>query len=586
MKNWFKVTSDTWSVNGCLKITAQLLLLALVLWVAHYFHFREFGFYEDDYAQISPPLGWNQADLFNYLKWVLTWPQGRPLQYFFTGILSFISGKLGGLSSAYLIGLIIQTTNAILFYFLLRRHYLEKIAIIGAVIFGLFPPDTTHIFLTHAFSIHLSLTFLLSASLLYHSRHRFLSYVLGLATLLTYEGTFMVVLFIPMLGLQWERDKLKEMARHLIIWLGIILFVLLVRITLGEERVLQAGSSIANIIMILFQVLQSLVIGPGTSLWMFVYGPGYMLINWQREFFSVFIFSLPFFAWLIGCSNSFIKPAKGISENTPVVNPEEIDYKNNPSLNSTQISRWIITSLAMLSISYGVSFLHFPPTAKFGRLTSVHAAGVLGGSLLMACICAVGYSYAKKYKSGILAIVLLSTYLSLLLVYRYSIQLDFKQAWQNQQTFWVNVTAGVPDMEDEMVIFVLDRDLPTTRYIKSNSWADPFVLNQILKFPDAWQSPPRVFVVQSDWTETVVRKNENAEWEYFIPLWNPHWEMLPEEGLVLLDMQNGMLVRRLEDTLTIDGFDLNLKPPGQISLSFLEKGPLYAYLIESSIVGP
>ena len=125
MKNWFMVSSDNLSVKKCLKITAQLLLLAFVLWLAHYFHFRKFGFYEDDYAHISHPFGWTLADLFNYFKWVLTWPQGRSLQYFFTGFLSFVSGRLGGLSSAYLIGFIIQTTNATLFYFLLRRLYLK-----------------------------------------------------------------------------------------------------------------------------------------------------------------------------------------------------------------------------------------------------------------------------------------------------------------------------------------------------------------------------------------------------------------------------------------------------------------------------
>jgi hypothetical protein len=459
----------------------------------------------------------------------------------------------------------------------LRRLYLEKIAIIGAIFFGLFPADTTHIFLTHAFSIHLSLTFLLSASLLYHSGHRFLPYGLGLAALLTYEGTFMVFLLIPLLGLRWERDKVKELARHFIIWLGIILFVLFVRVALGEERVLQVGSSVANIILIVFQVVQSLVIGPATSLWMFVYGPGYSLINWQREYIFVFIFGFAIFAWLVGYFGDAQGPGKANRELNPACNPEDSDCIENNPLTSFQIRRWIITSLVILSISYGVSFLHFPPITKFGRLTSVHSAGVLGSSLLLACICAVGYSYANKHKSGFLAIALLSTYLSLLLVYRYSIQLDFKQAWQNQQTFWVNVIAGVPDMEDETVIFVLERDLPTTRYIQSNSWADPFVLNQIIKFPDAWQSPPRVFVVQSDWTDTVVRKNANEEWEYFIPLWIPHWKVLPDASMAYLVMENGNLVRKF-GAINIQNHFLNLKPESNISNNLWREGLLFFYL--------
>jgi hypothetical protein len=67
-----------WSKNK--HALSTLACLALTIWVAHFFHFRDFGFYEDDYAVVSPAIGWNLSDLLNHAARVfVAWPQGRPL---------------------------------------------------------------------------------------------------------------------------------------------------------------------------------------------------------------------------------------------------------------------------------------------------------------------------------------------------------------------------------------------------------------------------------------------------------------------------------------------------------------------------
>lgn len=154
-------------------------VLVLTVWVAHFFYFRQFGLYEDDYAIVSPAIGWSLSQfLENTANVCWVWPQGRPLNFLLPSLASYIGTQLGGLHVTYLLAYAIVSLNAILFYFLLQRISSQAVALIGAFAFSLFPADTTHIFLTHAFHLQTSMTFLLVASLCYLSGQRILSYVL------------------------------------------------------------------------------------------------------------------------------------------------------------------------------------------------------------------------------------------------------------------------------------------------------------------------------------------------------------------------------------------------------------------------
>ena len=255
------------------------------------------------------------------------------------------------------------------------------------------------------------------------------------------------------------------------------------------------------------------------------------------------------------------------------------------SCRPTASIRLLLASMILLSLGNGFSLTHFPPTALSGRMTSVHLAATFGGSLLFAVLCQIGFNHFRQKRTRFLAGLIFMIYLAGLLTYRFSIQLDYKKAWEDQRKFWSDFVHLVPDLSDGTVIFAVNTDLPNTRYILSNSWSVPLVLKQIYRFPGDWKTSPIVFVVNRNWKVEKVRKTNLSNWELLNSIYEPHWEMFPEEGLVLLEMQNSLLIRR-SDTLTIGGFDLNLKPPGQISLSILEKGPLNAYLIESSIDSP
>jgi hypothetical protein len=234
----------------------------------------------------------------------------------------------------------------------------------------------------------------------------------------------------------------------------------------------------------------------------------------------------------------------------------------------------------MLGLAYGLSFTHFPPTALVGRMTSVHLAATFGGALLFACLCQSFLAFAQSRRLKNIAIILFSLYLSALGAYCFSVQLDFKQAWQNQQTFWTNAIGQMPDLADGTMIFILNHDLPATRYIRTNSWADPIMLAQIFRFPSTWKAPPRLFVVPSDWTKSFVQKNGQLLWQVPAATWVAHWEVLPDSNLILLEMENGSLVRRYGSIL-INGQTLHLKPLSPNPSPDWKKGVLYPLLIAS-----
>lgn len=122
-----------------------VLILSVTAWLAHFFYFRDFGLYEDDYVFISDATNINATYLLEKLQYFILWPQGRPFGFYLPSLFSFLGDKLGGLSAIYLLGFLIVTLNAYLFYRIIKRIYPTLIAVIGGLAFCLFPADSTNI---------------------------------------------------------------------------------------------------------------------------------------------------------------------------------------------------------------------------------------------------------------------------------------------------------------------------------------------------------------------------------------------------------------------------------------------------------
>ena len=561
------------------RVLIDLLFLAGMLWVAHFWYFRSFGLYEDDYSHISPPLGWNLSDLIGSFYVLVYWPLGRPLGWFLNFSLAFLGGQLGGLPVLYIMNFLIQVSNAFLFYFLLRRIGYEVIALVGAAIFGLFPATTTHIFLMHALGQeYVSLMFLLIAMHCYLSGRKPVAYLFSLACLLTYETPYTVFLVAPLLLLPWDRKLLKQMLRHAALWLAILLTVVIIRGLMGEGRIEGAGSSVAGVVEILRRVLTSLYLGPKAALKTFAGGPLWVLSHWSPELAIVLLVSLPAFFFMLRRlgSGAAMRNAEDASDPAP----------GFPGLKSGWLSRFLhpqllkllLTAIIMLSAAYLFSFTHYPPTASYGRLTSVHLAATLGGALLFAGLALLLLTVLRTRGLGYAGVFLLALYLSSLVAYGFTIQEDFKDAWRNEQKFWSSVVAMVPDASEGTVIIVWDRGLPQSHFIESNSWADPLVLEQIFDFPAQWKTPPRVWVVDKTWTRLLDGKTGEITWVVPPATWPGGRSALPQGNTILLEYKQGKLIRDSGDFM-VEGHPLHLKTLTPGANPGWQPGPLYPLLI-------
>jgi len=549
-----------------------------VIWVSHFVLFRSLGLYEDDYAIVSEGLGWTLGDLRGYMRVIATWPEGRPLHYLLPHVLAFLAGQAGGLSTAYILAYVVQAANAFLFYWLLRRLGLTKGALPGALAFGLFPADTTHTLLVHAFGQHTSLTFLLVAVHLFLSDKRSLAYLSSVGSLLTFESAYMVFLAVPLLSQPWDRRLLKAMLRHAAIWLSLLGLAVLVRIVVGEERMMTLGSSPGSVTLALSHIVIALWMGPAVSLASFWAGPAWTLTHWRWELSVVFSACFVLCLLSFGHWRSGAGAARPESHALPHIELFHLSHNLALSDGQRQAIRLALVSLPMISIAYGLSFTHFPPTVTYGRLTSVHLAATFGAALLFASVWAFLLDIDRPRWVGPMVTGLLSVYLSVLVAYRFAIQLDFRQAWANQRQFWTQVVALCPDLNNRTMIFVPNHDLATTRFILTHSWADPIVLPQLYGYGRDWAHAPRLFVVPVDWTQSVVREGQQLLWQVPAATWEPHWEALPDGNIILLEMEGGRLVRR-SGFLRVGGQDLHLKPATSTDSRLPPHGLLYDYMI-------
>src|SRR5262249_48286032 len=144
--------------------------------------------------------------------------------------------KLGGLAAIYLLGFLIVTLNTYLCYRLLRVRMPIAAAAAGAGAFFLFAAGTTKIFLTHDFQFQPSLPFALVSALAYAADRRLLGYIVGGCALLAYENGFLALLAVPLFVRPWSRSLPRELLRHILTLVGIVLLVVVARFATGEPR--------------------------------------------------------------------------------------------------------------------------------------------------------------------------------------------------------------------------------------------------------------------------------------------------------------------------------------------------------------
>jgi hypothetical protein len=341
----------------------------------------------------------------------------------------------------------------------------------------------------------------------------------------------------------------------------------------------------ANFSEVLPIILDSMVVGPKVSLWQFLAAPLNSFSHWTFETYLVFIWCTGIFIFYfnqleVGRIGKIKFEEDSSIDRISFRYPQLLEFRYQSQIVGYYLSksRILLTGLLLLCLGYSVSFTHYPPTAEYGRVTSVHLAATFGGSLVFAWVSSVLLSLAKYYRMKSYATTILALYLALVVGYHFTIQLDFKQSWQNQKFFWTSVVKNSPDLQDRTVILVIRKNLPTTKFIKTNSWSDPLILRQIYKFPEDWQQEPRLFLVSTKWWSRISFNTDESTWRVPSSTWPGYVDISLGSNVILLKMDGNRLIRLDEPVVIQDKVFIRKEPLS--ANSNLKKGVLYDYLIE------
>lgn len=542
--------------NKSLKITT-FLTIALITWIAHFWYFNHLGLYEDDYAFIGNILTMDFSRFVDSVKNMnLAFFQGRVVGFNILFFSAYFAGKLGGLPLIYISAYLLALTNNILFYLFLQRLWNQPIFVLtGTLAFTLFPADNTRAFLTH---IHIlpAITFLLLAFLSYLNDKKIWSYLLITASFLSYETCFLLFITAPFLTKKPQSEIFKELIKHLFILGTIFLVVLILRKLTGDGRVgdLDIATAIST-------PIRQIITGPFVCLGTFVYRPWQTLHNLRGELLIFVPLSLLMLLWLFLQNSRFSGLDSG--ENWPIIK---------------QLS---LLGISLLFLAYPLTFT-VPATLISGRDSRVHAAAVVGASILGGILGYLIVYLANSYRQKNLAALLLATYFSLLIGFGIIVQQQNKLSWKYQQAFWADVIQLAPDLSDGQVILVDAPSLPWGSQLYPFAWSMPSVVGQLYQFPWQWKNVPKLYKLNPDWqlkiaaNGEIALNNDNGLLFFYYP-WEPARQVKTSE-IILLQEKDGKLVRTTTP-IVAGAKKFSFKPLTNSTIDSFDKGYLYDYLI-------
>ena len=564
--------------NQTIIIIVSLSSLALLAWYARYNLSSGFGLYEDDYGRIPFALSISSGELGDFLlsnlyKFSL---RGRPLHDILINVFTYVGGFGRDLSRLYLLGYFIFTLNAFLFFTLIRRISNNTLASLCTIAYILYSADITQPFLTLAFGAQPAITFFLVAAHFYLSERLALSYFFIFSSLITYETIFPVFLAVPLLKHNLIRNReYKKILGHCLILGLLITFQIIYRSYVGDDRL--SGLTLSTLLK---TPVYHMAVGPIVSIGTYVYRPIQLLQSLNLNLASMFFISFSgFFLFLqyqcngsdnklapIGSAYKFILGRKII-----LLDPERM-----------QRLSILLVGIFMLIMAYPLTF-NIRPYAISGRDTRVHLAGVVGGAIIVGVVMEVFLLwFSSRQGFSLVRRILLSAYLSMLLIFGQRVQDDYITSWKLQKSIWTDVVNFVPDMEDGIAILLEGDGLIDTRFIDANTWQLPKVLNFIYDFPDEWDNPPRVYRLIPDWRDVILSEDGKFQMNHLAIITPPsnNYGEYSSDHAILLRTEGGEVYQRANNTY-IQGSKFDLKPLNTVS-SPIDRGPLYETMILTS----
>jgi len=555
------------------------LFIVFLIWMSRFLLSSSFGLYEDDWSFSGDAItNTFPQNIDNISSALFTFWQGRPLHMAFLTIIPSVGSKIGGVNALYFIGFLILSSNACLFYSLLKKICDQPyLPIIATLFFCLYPADTTFNYLQHLFGLQTSLLFLLLAFHSYLGFYNvyvdkrifvFFSYVFAFFSLLTYESLFFIFFTAPFFP---KNNKQKRVISHFFILILILVIYLTLRKLSGEQRLVELGIT-STIKFLVYQIIAGPIISIGT----FFVRPFQILTQFNLTNLLILLVALPAFYVFI---NYFIKNGMRSDQNSRKTFAE--------------IYKFLAIGVMMTVLAYPSALI---VSVNFidGRASRVHFAAALGTTIILSCLWS-GLIIKNNQQKLLnrLTIFLLSLHLSLLFVFCINIQLFYKLSWQYQQAFWSDVIKLSPDLEENTIILVQAPSLQSGKQINPFDWSVPSVLGSIYNFPKDWKFSPRLYILDSNvknidgWKSMIDKNkqffmsNKNGSLRYYYE-WEPE-RKVNAKNIILLVEKNNQLVRK--PFLQLSNGDLvSLKQnDNKIPLQKYKKTVLFNRLIDDTI---
>jgi hypothetical protein len=190
-----------------------------------------------------------------------------------------------------------------------------------------------------------------------------------------------------------------------------------------------------------------------------------------------------------------------------------------------------------------------------GRGTSVHLGATLGMAVIAAAVAWLLLGLLRPR----LATALIAGYLAIAVGYYVTIERDFMRSWQLQRAFWQEVVACCSDLQDGTILLYELNPADEPTFIFTNSWADPLILGETFAFPSGWANPPRLFGL-TQWLDRVYPEGDHLVWWVPGASWDEHWEVFPQDNVILLRRAPDGVLRRVLGPVDIAGQTLRFKP--------------------------
>jgi hypothetical protein len=313
---------------------------------------------------------------------------------------------------------------------------------------------------------------------------------------------------------------------------GSLVGMALIRKAVGEGFVSSLSLQSA-----LTRPFEQMAIGPVTSMAMFFYRPWNSL---PAEFAAYWQFLVPIFVGLVIVLGLLSSRWCSAGRQPPI---------------GRRLGKLALAGLVLLVMAYPLTFTVDAATID-GRDTRVHLAAAIGGAVLWGCLCAFLLSRSQGSWLRFPAVTVLALLFTGMFAFGFSIQRDYRLAWEYQRGFWTDVTRSCPDLGRDTVILVEEKGLKQVRQINPWGWDMPYTFTKMYDILDPWTPMPLLYGLKNDWRD-VVAQSGNLLDGVNLKGWRP--EKLENPTFILLENRDGKL-QRAEGPLRLGEHTFELRP--------------------------